>query len=511
MSNHTAQTPGFVSFVTDDGQNHRYLRLIVIACVVQFVVFKILYPFPDFFSDSYRFISAAAAGDNFNTWPIGYSKFLSAVRIVTSSSLAVVAIQYLVMIACSEAFFFTILYFYNPMRQVAWILFAFLFLNPAVLYLCNYISSDPLFSGLSLLWFTQLLWILHQPQRWHIVSHTLLLFVIFTLRYHALYYPVVALVAFGFSALTVRQKIVGIVLPAIVLSLFVLYTRREAYKLTGYYQFSVLSGWHWAANALFMYPHIKVDSTLVPDECRELHRMTEHYFQNVPEEKNQNVTPRRGGFYFRHEETPLKQYLAKYRKSHPENDEGVRGWGGVAPVLSKYGVHLVKEHPAAYAQYYLLPNTLNYFLPPLEKMNEYNMGDHRYWPGGTSWFELRSDKARAVSYTLQGKVLYFFPMLFMMINAAFAAVAVWYVWARLYRHDGQQRVARALVLATVFFLTSLAFNVIAAPIAFRYLYVNMFVLLAFTLLIGDLVMRDDEEFQTSSAAKPNVKEPELVS
>ena len=151
MYSQTSQTPSFLSFIFDDNQHHKYLRLILIACAVQFVVFKILYPFPDFFSDSYSFIATAAKGENFNIWPIGYSKFLYAVRTVTSSSLAVVAIQYFVMTFSSLAFFFSILYFYSPSRQVTWILFAFLFLNPAVLYLCNYISSDPLFSGLSLL------------------------------------------------------------------------------------------------------------------------------------------------------------------------------------------------------------------------------------------------------------------------------------------------------------------------------------------------------------------------
>lgn len=510
MSSYTAHYTSFGSFMADDDQNHKYLRILVIACAVQFIVFKILYPFPDFFSDSYSFIDTAAKGENFNIWPIGYSKFLAAVRMVTSSSLAVIVIQYAVMTACSAAFFYTILYFYSPMRQVAWILFAFLFLNPAVLYLSNYISSDPLFSGLSLLWFTQLLWILHQPKRWHIFAHTVLLFIIFALRYHALYYPIVALVAFGFSTLTMRQKVVGIILPAIVLSLFILYTRREAYKLTGHYQFSVLSGWHWAANAFFMYPHIKVDGTKVPEECRVLHQITEHYFQNVPRE-NRHVTPRRGGFYFRHSETPLKQYLALYRETHPEDNDGVQGWGGVAPVMSTYGIHLAKEHPTAYARYFLLPNMLNYFLPPLEKMDEYNSGTHRYRSSGLTWFQFRSDKARAVSFSLQGKVLYFFPMLFLMINAAFVAVAVWYMLAQLYKRAGQQRTVRALALVAVFFLTSIAFNVIAAPIAFRYLFVNMFVLLAFVLLLGDLVMRDEEDTAAPSASIPSVKEHELIS
>lgn len=485
MYSQTAQLPGFLSFIVD-GHNRKYLRVAVIACVVQFVIFKILYPFPDFFSDSYSFIETAAKGDNFNIWPVGYSKFLSAVRMVTSSDVVVVAIQYVVMVGCSVIFFFTILYFYRPSTFATQILFVFLFVNPLVLYLCNYISSDSLFSALSLLWFAHLLWIVHESTRWHIYSHGILLFVIFTLRYNALYYPLVAMFAFLFSTRPIRQKLVGVLFPTVLIALFVMYTRREAYKMTGTYQFSVLSGWHWANNALYMYPYIEVDDAKISPSCKALHNMTAAYFKAVPDEYR-DVSPRRGGFYFKHKDGPLRQYLSSYCQADPDRANDVRGWGAVAPVLSEYGTHLIKEHPVAYARYYLLPNVGNYFFPPLEKMSTYNMGRDRLGTSAREWFEYKSKAARSVSFTLQGSVLSFFPMLFAIINVAFIAGLAWYGWTAAHRRPDSVNLSRGLILTALFFLVSMAFSVVSAPMALRYLVVNMLVLLAFSLLISDLV------------------------
>ncbi|MBT1690665.1 hypothetical protein [Dawidia soli] len=464
----------------------------MIACVVQFVIFKILYPFADYFSDSYSFIKTAGRKENFNIWPVGYSKFLAAVHAVTASDFVVVAIQYIVMIVCLGMFFFTILHFYNPSKTTIRILFFFFFFNPAVFYLCNYISADPLFTALSLLWFTQLLWILHRPRKWYIWSHAILLFVLFTLRYNALYYPFISLIAFVFSALPLRHKMIGLLLPATLIVLFVGYTRREAYKMTGTYQFSVLSGWHWGNNALYMYPYISVDSRKIPAECTRLHQITAAYFRAMPEEYK-NVTPLYGGFYMRYPQGPLKQYLTQYLKQKQEDEEDVKAWGRVAPVMSTYGTHLIQEHPVAYARYYLLPNTWNYFLPPLEKMAAYNLARKTFPPRVQRWFQYKSDAARVVSFKAQGRILAFFPLLFMLANLTFIAGMIWYVWTATYKREGQRETSRALALTTVFFLASMAFSVIAAPVAFRYVVFNMFILAAFSLIISDLIPWEEGE------------------
>jgi hypothetical protein len=241
-----------------------------------------------------------------------------------------------------------------------------------------------------------------------------------------------------------------------------------------------------------MYPYISVDETKVPSECEGLHRITSDYFRAMPEEY-QDVTPLYGGFYMRYPKGPLRQYLSQYKGEQQEDEEGVEMWGRVASVMSTYGMHLIKEHPSAYARYYLLPNTWNYFMPPLEKMAAYNLARKTFPPRVQRWFKYKSDAARVVSFKAQGRILAFFPILFMVANLTFIAGIIWYVWTARYKRDGQRETARALLLTFVFFLASMVFSVIAAPVAFRYIVVNMFILAAFSLIISDLIPWEDNE------------------
>src|SRR6266567_1792206 len=70
------------------GENKIYSLLMLFLMVCQFIVFKLLYPFPDFFSDSYSYLFAAYAHLDTNIWPIGYSKFLSLFHYFTHSAIA---------------------------------------------------------------------------------------------------------------------------------------------------------------------------------------------------------------------------------------------------------------------------------------------------------------------------------------------------------------------------------------------------------------------------------------
>src|SRR5689334_1714580 len=67
---------GILSFIWNEKAIRRYLWITLIGSSIQFIIFKILYPFPDFISDSYSYIYTAATHANVGLWPIGYSKFL---------------------------------------------------------------------------------------------------------------------------------------------------------------------------------------------------------------------------------------------------------------------------------------------------------------------------------------------------------------------------------------------------------------------------------------------------
>ena len=75
----------FRSFVFREKKNRRYLLIALVGMIVQFIVFKILYPFPDFISDSYSYIATNVYHMDVNLWPIGYSKFLLWLHMISNS------------------------------------------------------------------------------------------------------------------------------------------------------------------------------------------------------------------------------------------------------------------------------------------------------------------------------------------------------------------------------------------------------------------------------------------
>src|SRR5258708_6641716 len=199
--------PSFLDYVWRNKGNRAYLLFALAAFLVQFILFKIKYPFANYMPDSYSYLEAAYTNADVNMWPVAYSKFLRQISVFTHSDKIVVGIQYLFMQCSGLLFLFTLLYFLKPGRAVKNILYAFFLFNPVALYIANYISADALFIGLSLLWISSLLWIIYQPRPWQIWVQAILLLASFTVRYNAIYYPLIAALAFVLSRHSWKTKV----------------------------------------------------------------------------------------------------------------------------------------------------------------------------------------------------------------------------------------------------------------------------------------------------------------
>ena len=458
--------------------------LILFLVIVQFIVFKLLYPFPDFFSDSYSYIEAAYRHRDVNIWPIGYSKLLLAFHWLTHSAIALNFFQYLFLEVSALYFYHTLIYFYPTGKNTRTILCLFLFFNPLNLYLANYVSSDAIFISLSLIWLTQILWIIHRPHFYQILIQAIVFFIAFTFRYNAMYYPLIAAVAFIISKKGIAFKLTGIISGPILIIPFIIFSSNAAKKMTGTAQFPpILGGWQWGNNALYMRGFIEEDSTQFPTpETAELDGIARQYFRQVPPPQEQ-LASYVANFFIRQPEAPLKQYME--RKFGNTRDFGsVEQWGKVAPVFGQYGLFLVKRHPLAYARYYLLVNTKNYFLPPLEKLEVYNLGTDEIWPIGAYWFGYHSLKITAISKTFQGTLLFIYTVLFAILN-------LYYVVALfLFLRRGDWRRAPRVInytagLITGFLLLNFVFSVFANIIVIRYQVFPMILFLAFMMLLTD--------------------------
>jgi len=482
--------PSFVNFIRGQRRARLYLRSGIIISLLLVAIFKFFYPYPNLVFDSYYYIKAAAQNANVNAWPIGYSKFLWIFGWFSHSPLWLVIFQYLFLQFCNGLFFFTLLYFYRPGTVITNILFCFLFLNPLFLYLSNLIMADALFTGLSILWITQLLWIIFRPRSYMVLTHALLLLITFSVRYNALYYPLVAALAFILCRQQIWLKLAGIAVQFILLGGFILYTSNRVADLTGERQFSPFGGWKVANDALFMYAHIQPEKgDLPPEKFRSLDHLVQRYFAYTHD--NGDLMRRDqfwGSYYMFDNMSPLVQYMLR----QDSTDNGFinsKRWAAMAPLYAAYGSWLIRKYPTAYARYFLWPNTIRYVIPTLEifqALSPFYLRDDDLGIPARDWFGLRTLTPQPFYINLRTYIFSYYPIINLLILLAFILGGIGFLLLK-----GWRKVSRpilySMILICTLWLGNLCFNVIAAAVVFRYLVFIMVVGFAFSLLLLEFI------------------------
>lgn len=490
MSAASEKTAGFLSFVLRGNYNFRYLNIAVVGAIIQFTVFKVLYPYPDFISDSYSYIETNLSHLKVNLWPIGYSKFLAGVHAISPSDNFLVFCQYAVLTGALLYFFFSIRYLFRLSKPATVVLFIFLFFNPAFLYLSNAVLSDTLFLALSLVLFTQIMHLLHRPKYFYIFSLALLTGVMFTLRYTAIYYPVAAIPVFLLSRLNKRAKVLGILAPLVFIIPFVIYTKQCTKEATGTAEFSVFGGWQIANNALYMYDHINLDTTSLPPAFLPFDRMVRDYLHRKnPSSYELQHFP--GTWYIKHQDAPLKSYML-IKMGSPISSGDLKDWGRVSPIYNAYGTYLIKNNLLAFAQYYLLLNAQNYFIPHLEIFATYNMGGNYIWSIGRNWFPIKKPFITAVSWSLPGNLFFVYPTLFLLLNVYFIFLFLQFVVTKRFK-KATPLVSHIVIASTVFLFLNFCFSVFATPVVLRYQLFPMVLLLTCILLIINKKKPDSQD------------------
>lgn len=451
---------------------------------LQLACFKLFYPFPDFFGDSYNYIFAASHNLDVNIWPIGYSKFLQAFHGITNSAFLLVLFQYFSLEAAYFHLYQTIVRCCPTGRRARILILFFFFFNPLNLYVSNYVSSEPLFLALSLVWLTELLYTIYKPSWLHLIILSVAFLIAFTFRYNAMYYPLIAVVGFLISKQPIVQKIIGIVLGPLLIIPFIMFSSNAAKQLSGVSQFPpIYGGWQWGNNALYFREYIQEDSNAFPTpQTAELDRIARNYFRTVPPE-DRDLAPYVGNFFIQQREGPLRQYQLKHFKS----SESIEAWAKAAPMFKDYGIWLIKRHPLAFGRYYLLLNTKNYFFPPLEKLEIYNLDEDNVGQSIANWFGFNSTKITTIfPRNFQGTFLFFYPYLFFFLNFYFCWSLFFYIKQKGFRKCPRP-FAIVITLITLLLLTNFGFSIFANIIAFRYQLFPMSVLFTFALILDNYI------------------------
>jgi hypothetical protein len=358
-------TQGFFPSIWASRTNRLYLLIGVLVSIASWVLFKRFYPNTSLLFDSYYYIIAALENDPVHVWPIGYSKFLQLIGLISHSPNLVAATQYFLLEVTLLIFFFAIRYFFHLSKGASIVLFLFICLNPIYLYTSNFIMSDSLFMAISLLWLVNLLWIVFHSQAWMLVTQALLLFLAFTIRHTALAYPLIACIAILLSRQPRVFKIGGIILPFLLVGGFILYSIRMNEAIYGVKIFSPFQGWHTASNAIYVYEHVPpADRLPMPAELRPLDTLVQAYYRS----KHQRIDattpePSWGAYYIFENPSPLLMYkLKKFgRDGFPLLNPVT--FAKLGPLYSDYGSFILRKYPFTYLKHFVLPNIYLYLCP----------------------------------------------------------------------------------------------------------------------------------------------------
>jgi protoporphyrinogen oxidase len=457
--------------------------------LVQFIVFKFKYPYANYMPDSYSYLEAAAANVDVNMWPVAYSKFLRLISVFTHSDKVVVGLQYIFLQVSSLFFLFSFLYFNKVGRLLKGALLLFVILNPVTLYIANYISADALFIGFSLLWLSSLVWIVYRPKGWMVVTHALLLLACFTLRYNAIYYPVISLLVFLLARKSWKFKVAGIGLSlGLVLASF-LFTSQKMEAVTGKRQFSAFGGWQLANNALYMYEHVPAkERTPVPAKFAKLEAMVREHMDTLQRVKRSHEDSVNAYFYLWSGKAPLVSYLAKEYKKDSTTPYFKR-WANEAPLYADYALYLIGKYPWEYAQTWMLPNAVKFAVPPAEFLGTYNMGGDSVGKLAKDWFNYKSQKVKDHNKK-DAKIVAteWYPVLAALVNLIFLMGLIGMVVLGAIKKK-EYGLPQLLGVALLFWVLNCGFSIFASPIVLRYQMFPMLVFLPLGLLIVERIWK----------------------
>lgn len=476
----------FSTWLFKNHENQILLMLSGIVMIIAYTYFKFMYPLPNFFPDSYEYLYPAIRNKTVDIRPIGYTKFLQWLPFITRSHFWLIATQFIILQASLLYLLFTIRYLLQPGKWIFITLLLACILNPLLYHVSNLVSSDPVFTALSLVWFTQLLWLIVRPTKTLLLSHAVILFLAFVMRYNALYYPVISFGIIMFSQAPRWLKGVSIALIVTSLGCFVSYTRQQFKKITGISQFSPFSGWQQAANALTAYTHAPTLDPVesVPEQFKPLHSMVNQYIEllnRTPHYSDMSVT-----YYLWRKESPLWRYMYQQAKKDTATKDFIR-WAKVAPLYNAYGNYLIKQHLKLYIRHHIVTDTKLYFNPLVEYLGEYIIGDKKILPVGAKWFDIPIDSVEKrnsyeISITKYMAALHGFScILFIVAACGFIG------------KTGLKNTAlssrKILACTLVVLLCNGGFSILAAPIVLRYQTFPFIITSVFSILLVEYLIR----------------------
>ena len=441
-------------------QNSTYIWVALAASLFYFLVLRLLYPVPSYFADSFTYVGAAAYNQQITFRPVMYSKLIQFFRVFSTSEIALIASQYFSTVSANLFLFFSCSYFFGFRKWQKIIVFALLILHPFHVFAANYVASDAFFTSLTVAWFTLIIWIMRRPTWYLVALHIALLFLVFTIRYNAIYFPFITAIAILFCRLQVWKKTAIMLVIAGIFFSYIIYTKNITEAKVGTRVFTAFSGWQFANNALHVVKNKKIDTSNIQDtQVKQLLAHSEHFFDTT----NLHIPSSASAWYMWYPGGPLKTYM----NAHHQTNGYFRNWNAVAPLYDKFGKVIVLQNTGAYIKYFVAPNTQAYLLPKLEIYETYFENVDTVAAIAQTYFKYENNRTSKHKPAVYTAVFGHWPAMFTLVNLLLLIGSAWYIFTRRYLHQSSL-VNQFLVCYAAFFVANLLFIVLLAPSVLRY-------------------------------------------
>jgi hypothetical protein len=307
------------------------------------------------------------------------------------------------------------------------------------------------------------------------------LFLAFTVRYYAAFYPLISLpiLLFSKTKLWVKAGALGLLL-ALTLS-FVLYTENLYKQLIGRREFSPFSGWQLASNALIMYRHISDrNHDIPPPELQPLHMLVIRTLKSFPPPE---IIPDRDlHFFFAWKRgSPLVTYSGAFYGIDPTTED-LRKWAAVGKLYHEYGTFLIEKHPVAFMRFYVGQGIDWFINPKRELVNEYPEGGLWVTDRTKQWLNYKSNWLACTTSDLLS--IAYFPAILTLLNVLFIISVIGYFYCNCHRITGSI-LNSTVILALIYWLANFFFIIISAPFLLRYgLSTMVFNIVLIPLILG---------------------------
>ncbi|MDQ0106853.1 hypothetical protein J2T02_001966 [Chitinophaga terrae (ex Kim and Jung 2007)] len=467
-----------------------YLYTALIFSFFVWSLFKYFYPFGNFINgDSFAYIIAARDNESAGVYPIGYPMFLRLFSVFSRSDFALVTIQFFLLQASLFYLFITVIIFFSLAKWARNCLFVLLICNPINLYLSNYISSDSFFLSLSLIWFTQLIRIIYKPETCLIITNSIVFFVLFVTRYNALFYPIIAIAAMFISREFLLKKIIGLAISIVLISAFIYSVSISYERLCGIRQFSPFSGWQMANNALYAYRYVdSIKRKDVPARFMKLDQMVRNYFDSTRDVVKHPVEQLKANtVYMWDPSSPLSIYADSLTRIDSTAGR-IKRWAYVGTLYNDYGRTLIWKYPGMFLRHFIWPNSVKYYTPPAEFLEQYNGGFKTVNEIARKWFNYKDTKI----FTRIGKyydlqVISYYPIVVGLLNVLVVVSLVAFLSLRLYRFNSSMN--KILILGLLLWLCNFLFSVLASPIALRFQLFPVFISILLVVFLLECLVR----------------------